>query len=241
MTQAEADDPSLWNFQYMDQGPYTWADLFGEGPTETGETIGGTGETGQIVAGLAGILAKDGQILGKLDEIYGRQTTTTGTVVDKLSEILAKEGEVKQAIIDKQVAVNLGGVESRLDATNLLLTDVKDKIPEVGDPGGLQNIDTSGLEGNPEVGEEVVSGHKGTITTWLTGVYNTAYSSSIINSVISGSAIQVSGAVSYIDCDLGEFGQLHFDFATYSTILEIIGDFLVAFAGLAGLIAVFRD
>jgi hypothetical protein len=125
-----------------------------------------------------------------------------------------------------------------IDALGSKLDTIKNDLE--GTPDALPDIPTEGMSDDTEYSEESGGTKKGVITEWLSGVLDTAWAGSPIKSLLSSSGVECGGS-SAVSLDLGDYGSFSFDLAVYDGILALFGDFIVMFAGLAGIISMFRD
>ena len=167
-----------------------------------------------------------------LEDIYSRQNSQTSSITDKLQE-------VKQAIQDKQITVDMGGVESRLDTANTRLNDIKNKIPSLGTED-LPEGNTTQIEDQSLISDAENQNRLNTAKTYLSGVLSNFVSNNPLLSVIQGTSINASGSSS-VNFNWGSYGSSTADAGQWGGVLDVLGVVMVALSTISGIIVVMRD
>lgn len=246
-------NPEDYKVSYV--GSNTWTGWFGTGGGPSGaDSVGDVGQpvSGTDIAVLNELKEIEKAVTGSktvLESIYDRQNTQTSSLETALSgqttTLGGKLDQIKSAV-EGIGTPSMSGVESRLDTTNTKLTGIDEKIsevittiPQVGDTEGVPEGNTSGMEDNSDLTDEALGTVKesleGDLSTWLDDIL---YQDNPIANIVNGSYLEYSGASS-VSVQVGG-STITLDIAAGEAVFDLIGTFLVGFAGVLGLIEFLR-
>ena len=247
-----ADRPGDYNTD-VDMGTNTWAGWFGgnESGTIPSSGLPGTntsGELGGLLSELRNIDGTERSVKGVLDDIYLRQNNQTGSLTGKIDDLISKEGEVKQAIIDKNLSVDMSGVNTRLDTVhsdlgtaNSTLTDIKNNMVTMG-TGDLPDGSTDEMNDDSSFGEVATTEKYNLVKDDMDSWLGTFLSSNPVLAWVTGTGVEYSGAITSLSWNM--MGQTYVIDASWlgSKLDEVgIGTFFMALCTFAGISAVLRD
>ena len=217
-------------------GVGTKVDAVGTGVTGLGTKVDavGTAVTGvgtkvdAVGTGVTGLGSK----LDTVNSGLGTLSTDIGLVSSHLTTVESKLDTVN---------TNLGTLGEKIDTGNTTLTEIKGKIPEVGE-GELPEGETETFQDDALYSEEAAEGHQGAAGTDLSDFLTGYISSNPIGSLLAGTGVQVSGSVSSISFNIMGHSYSLDASGLYDAIDgNGLGTFFVALCTIAGIIAIVRD